>query len=231
MKKTIAVIGAEGSLGSAMAYGFAKAGYRTLVTDQNQEDLQSLIGKLPLLVGKIGVKVPKADVGIVVSPREASWEADIIVPAIPYLAQATVASEINDVVTGKIVISVVNPLNATLDRLLTPPSTSAAEELARLLPHSMVVKAFNTVFAMDFETSHTTKQPADVFVAGDDDESVAQVMELVKATGFNPLLAGKLAMSRTLESMMLLLANLSIRNNYNSLAGWKVLQRATYTRD
>jgi len=106
---------------------------------------------------------------------------------------------------------------------VTPPSTSAAEELAGLLPHSKIVKAFNTVIARDFETPNIDGQVVDVFVAGDDDEAVSQVIELVNDTGFHPLNAGKLAMSRTLEGMMLLLTGLSIRNNRNSLARWKVM--------
>ena len=227
MKKTIAIIGADGKMGSGMAFRLAQAGYRVLMTDHDREDLLSLIGRLPLLVGKIRLKVPQADVGIVVEPKEASWEADIVIPTVPYKAQASVASEIKEVVTGKPIISVVNPMNETFDRLLTPPTTSAAEELAALLPHSKVVKAFNTVFATDFETSQICGQTADVFVAGDDDEAVSTVMELVKHTGFSPLFVGKLAMSRTLESMMLLLVSLSIRNNHTGLAGWKVLRRAT----
>lgn len=228
MKKTIAIIGATGRMGSVMAYAVAKAGYRTLITDHDQKDLLALIGKLPLLEGKIRVKLPHSDVGIVVEPKEACWEADIIIPAVPYGAQAAVASEIKEVVTGKIVISVINPFNQTFDGLLTPPTTSAAEELAALLPHSKVVKAFNTIFAEVLETPQLNGHAADVFVSGDDDEAVAQVMELVKDTGFNPLFAGKLAVSRTLEGMMLLLVNLSIKNNSHSPAGWKVLHRAAY---
>lgn len=232
MKNTVAIIGAEGNLGSEIAYRLARAGYRTLVTGHDQDDLLSLIGKLPLLVDKIRLMVPQADLQISLSVKEASWEADVIIPTVPYKAQAAVASEIRDVVTGKIIVSVVNPLNDTFDSLLTSPATSAAEEFAKLLPHSKVVKAFNTILATDFETSQITGgQTADVFVAGDDDEAVSTIMQLVKDTGFNPLFAGTLSMSRTLESMMLLLASLSIRNNGNSLAGWKVLQRPTYTRE
>ncbi len=222
MKKTIAIIGATGQMGSAMAYAIAKAGYRTLITDHDERDLLALIGKLPFLEGKIRLKAPQSDVGIVVEPKEASWEADIIIPTVPYQAQAEVATEIKDVVTGKIVISVVNPLNQTLNGLLTPPTISAAEELAALLPHSNVVKAFNTVFALDFEVPKTNGQAVDVFVAGDNDEAVSQVMSLVKDTGFNPLCAGKLSMSRTLENMMLLLESLSRENNCHRPAGWKL---------
>lgn len=226
MKKTIAIIGADGKMGSGMALSIARAGYRVLVTDHDQEDLSSLIGRLPLLVGKIRLKVPQADIGIVVEPKEASWEADIVIPTVPYQAQAAVATEIKDVVTGKIVISVVNPLNHTSDNLLTAPTISAAEELAAILPDSNVVKAFNTVFALEFKKPKTNGHSVDVFVAGDNDDAVGQVMVLVKDIGFNPLWAGKLSMSRTLEGMMLLMTSLSRENNSQRPAGWKLLRSA-----
>jgi predicted dinucleotide-binding enzyme len=45
--------------------------------------------------------------------REASWEGDIIIPAVPYGDQVHVASKIREVVSGKIVIREIpsqNPL-------------------------------------------------------------------------------------------------------------------------
>jgi hypothetical protein len=169
------------------------------------------------------VKAPRSGVEIVRSAREASWEADIILLATPYEAQAEVASKIKDVVTGKIIINMVNPLNGSCDALLTASSTSAAEELAQLLPHTKIVKAFNTNFAPDFKKPQIGGQTIDVFVAGDDEEAVSMVKQLVKDAGFNPLYAGKLAMSRMLESMMVLLIGLSARNNFHGPIGWKVL--------
>jgi NADPH-dependent F420 reductase len=218
MKKTIAVIGAAGNMGSGIARNLAKAGYRVLVAGNNQIKLNDLIAKI-----KEGT--PQADVEIIDCSKEASWEADVIIPAIPFKEQAAVASKIKDVVTGKIVVSLVNPLNDTYDGLVTGPTTSAAEELAKLLPYSKVVKAFNTVFAADFNTPQIAGKTADVFIASDDEEAAATVAELVKDSGFNPLLAGKLSMSRTLENMMVLLIGLTMRNNYNWLAGWKILHQ------
>jgi predicted dinucleotide-binding enzyme len=172
MKKTIAVIGAAGDMGSGIAYNLAKAGYRILIAGNNQTKLNELLIK-------IKTSTPRANVEIIDCSREASWEADIIIPAIPYKEQAAVASKIKDVSTGKIVISIINPLNDTYDGLATAPTTSAAEELAKLLPHSKVVKAFNTVFAADFNTPQIAGKTADVFVAGDNEEAVSAVVELI----------------------------------------------------
>lgn len=220
MKKTIAVIGAAGNMGSGLARNLAAAGYRVLLAGEDQSKLEDLLGA-------ITKSSPRADVAVIDCSKNASWEADVIIPAVPYQAQADVASKIKDVVAGKIVVSIVNPLNDTYDGLLTGPTTSAAEELAALLPYSKVVKAFNTVFAADFKTPKIAGQIADAFVAGDDAEAAAVVAELVKDAGFNPLMAGKLSMSRTLENMTVLMIGLNLRNKYNWLAGWKILHETT----
>ncbi len=216
MKKTIAIIGAAGNMGSGLARNLARAGYYILIAGKDQNKLNELV---------LGIKqdTPNAEIEILDCSKEASWEADIIIPAVPFEAQNEVASKIKDVVTGKIVLNITNPLNENYDGLVTNLDSSAAEELAKLLPHSKIVKAFNTVFAADFITPQFDGETADVFVAGDDDEAVSTVTELVKDAGFNPLFAGKLKMSRTLENMMVLLIGLTMRNNYNWLAGWKVL--------
>lgn len=120
-------------------------------------------------------------------------------------------------------ISIANPLNETYDGLVTDPDTSAAEELQRALPDAKVVKSFNTVFAADYANPNIDGKKVDAFVAGDDDEAVSMVSRVVESMGLNPLVAGKLSTSRTLENMQLLLIQLNMKNDYNWRAGWKVL--------
>jgi 8-hydroxy-5-deazaflavin:NADPH oxidoreductase len=216
MKKTIAIIGAAGNMGSGITRNLARAGYPIIIAGKDQT-------KLGNLLTKIKTDLPNANLDILDCSKEASWEADIIILAVPYKEEAEIVSKIKDVVTGKIVVSVTNPLNETYDGLVTGPATSGAEELAKLLPYSKVIKAFNTVFAADFNSPQLGGNILDSFVAGDDDEAVKVVTELVNDAGFNPLIAGKLSMSRTLENMMVLLIGLTMRNDYKWLAGWKVL--------
>jgi 8-hydroxy-5-deazaflavin:NADPH oxidoreductase len=218
VKQTIAIIGATGHMGAGIARSLAKAGHRVLLAGQKKEALDNLLGD-------IKTSTPNADAEVVDCSHEASWEADVVIPAVPYSAQAEVAAKIKDVVTGKIVISIANPLNANYDGLVTDPTTSGAEELARLLPHSKIVKAFNTVFAADFNTPNIGGRTVDCFVAGDDGQAVVAVSQLVNDAGFNSVVAGKLSVSRTLENMMVLLIGLTMKNNYNWLAGWKVLHQ------
>lgn len=221
LKKTIVIIG-TGSMGSSIAKNLARAGYRLLLADRDPAKAKETLEAINSIE-------PHSDVEILDCAREASWEADIIIPAVWYKEQAAVASKIKDVVTGKIVISIANPLNETYEGLVTEPTTSAAEELAKLLPHSKIIKAFNTTFAADFNQPRIGEITVDCFVAGDEDDAVATVCELVNDAGFNPLIAGKLLASRVLESMMVLLIGLSMRYNYNWHAGWKVLSASGRT--
>jgi len=127
------------------------------------------------------------------------------------------------VANQKIVISIANPLNETYNGLVTAPDTSAAEELQKLLPDSKVIKAFNTTFAADFSTPLIDGRQVDAFIAGNDEEALQTVSEMVTVAGFNPIIAGDLTVSRTLENMQLLLIQLGMKYNYNWLAGWKIL--------
>jgi NADPH-dependent F420 reductase len=215
-KQTIAIIGATGSMGSAISKSLAKGNYRLLLKAGHQDEIDQLIDEI--------VKTtPQAEVEGIACSKEACWEADIIIAAVPYSAEAEVAERIREVANQKIVISIANPLNETYDQLVTTADTSAAEELQKLLPNSKVVKAFNTTFAADFSTPEIDGKQADAFIAGDDKEALETVSELVNTAGFNPVVAGGLSVSRTLENMQLLLIRLGMKYNYNWLAGWKIL--------
>lgn len=214
--QTIAVIGATGNMGSAISTSLSKGNYRLLLKDNKQEDLDAL-------VSKIQSEQPQANVEAAVCPTEAGWEADIIILAVPFGAEEEIAAKIRDVANQKIVISIANPLNETYDGLVTAPDTSAAEELQKRLPNSKVIKAFNTTFAADFTTPVIGGKQVDAFIAGNDEEALQTVSELVSTAGFNPIIAGDLQVSRTLENMQLLLIKLGMKYNYNWLAGWKIL--------
>ena len=146
--------------------------------------------------------------------------------AVPYAQEAQLAAKVKQFATAKIVVSISNPFNATFDGLVTHSGTSAAEELTTLLPHSTIVKAFNTVSSEAFDLRFVNGVPLDTFVAGDDAAAVAEISQLVKDAGFNPVNAGSLSASRTLEAMMVLFIGVMMRYGYNGKAGWKILADA-----
>lgn len=215
-KQTIAIIGATGNMGSAIASKLSRHDYRLVLMGRNQKKLTSLRRRLS------GADAP-AQVVIDDCAKDACWEADTIILACPYPAEHEVAERIRDVATGKIVVSISNPLNSKHNALVTAADTSAAEQLQELLPYSKVVKAFNTTFPSDFATPVIDGQRTDSFIASNDHQASETVSEIVATAGFNPVVVGNLSWSRTLEHMQLMLIQVAMRNNYSWHAGWKIL--------
>ncbi|TKK67937.1 NADP oxidoreductase [Ilyomonas limi] len=216
IKQIITIIGATGNMGSAISKSLSKGNYRLLLCANDRD-------KVEALAQDIKNDNPSADVESIDCSVNASYEADVIIVAVPYEAEKDVAQKIKEMANQKIVISIANPLNSTYNGLVTAPDTSAAEVLQKLLPNSKVVKAFNTTFAADFSTPVIDGKQVDAFIAGNDEEALQTVSELVSTAGFNPIVAGDLSFSRTLENMQLLLITLGMKYNYNWLAGWKIL--------
>lgn len=196
-RQTIAIIGASGNMGSALARKLSAGNYRLLLKGRQPEPVQAL-------AREIRAANPQSDIEASACTLDASWEADIIILALPYRAEQAVAEAIREVANQKVVISISNPLNEKADRLLTLNDTSAAEALQRMLPHSKVVKAFNTITAAALEQPVRKGERPGCFIAGDDREAIQTVMEMVEAVGFTPLKAGGLSASRTLEQMQLM---------------------------
>lgn len=213
--KTIAIIGATGNMGTALSKSLARAGYSLLLYGRDRKDIDKLMGEIS--------SGDKSRVGVAESLDKIGEKADMLILAVPYEAEQELANEIKDSVNGKIVISISNPLNESYDGLVTDPDTSAAEELQAALPNATVVKSFNTVFAADYAQPNIGGKQIDAFVAGDDEGAVKMVSDIVASMGLNPLVAGKLSTSRTLEGMQLLLIQLNMKNDYNWVAGWKIL--------
>ncbi len=185
-KQTIAIIGAGGSMGSAIAKSISGDNYRLLLFSND-------ISKVQSLAEEIRQAGSSSDIDERDCKHDACWEADIIILAVSYSMQKEVTEQIKDVATQKIVISTANPTNEVLGQLETSSETSAAEELQKLLPNSKIVKVFNTDF-----TQWTNQD--DVFIAGKDEEALKTVSELVETAGFNPVVSSDLSVSRTLEN-------------------------------
>ena len=95
---------------------------------------------------------------------------------------------------------------AASDRAPLPPGgrSSAAGEIARLLPRSPVMKGFDTVFAgvMTAPEPERDGQPIARFAAGDDEGSRATVMALADDAGFAPPSGGSTKNARHPEAVV-----------------------------
>ena len=107
VKKTIAIIGATGEMGSVLAKALINSNYRLLLMSRDK----SKVGKLSAYLKR---KTPTAEIAVIECEKEACWEADIILLAVPYKVEREVAEKIREVATQKVVIDVSNPLNESL---------------------------------------------------------------------------------------------------------------------
>jgi 8-hydroxy-5-deazaflavin:NADPH oxidoreductase len=129
---------------------------------------------------------------------------DVVVLAVYYQDAQAAVEGYGDELSGKVVVDITNPVNESFDGLVTPPDSSAAQELASAASGARIVKAFNTTFAGTLNDGSVAGQPLDVFIAGDDDDAKSTVAQLAQDGGLNPIDAGPLKRARELEAMGLL---------------------------
>ncbi len=127
---------------------------------------------------------------------------DLVVLAVPYPALADIASRLGDELAGKTVVDITNPVDfSTFDSLVVPADSSAAAQLAELLPKSAVLKAFNTNFAATLTAGSVGGSPVSVLIAGDDPDAKTALSTFVTDGGLDAVDAGALTRARELEAL------------------------------
>ena len=122
---------------------------------------------------------------------------DIVITALLYDGVVPVVAKYGDALSGKVIVDISNPFNATFDGLAHNAETSIAQEVAKVAPAgASVVKAFNTVFRNVLE-----KGRPNVFIAGDSAEAKASVSAFIESLGLRPLDVGGLKMAHWLEGV------------------------------
>ena len=141
---------------------------------------------------------------------------EVVVLAVPYTEVAAIATQYGDKFRGKVIVDITNPVDFNTFQLIPAPGESGVEEIAKLLPDSRLVKAFNTVFAGTLATGQVGGQPLDVFVAGDDQAAKATVAQFIKDGGLRPVDVGPLSNARHLEGFGLM--HMALQDQLGS--GW-----------
>lgn len=143
------------------------------------------------------------------TPADAVASSDVILFSVGYgmIKEALAAT---GPIKDKIIIDCTNPVRPDLSGLAVGLTTSAAEEIAKLVPESRVVKAFNTAFAEVYhsETRLFGSRMPSMFYCGDDSNAKATVSRLIIETGFEPMDAGPLTSARYLEPLAMLMIQL-----------------------
>lgn len=212
----VTIIGA-GNMGRGIGTRMVSGGHSVTVVDQNAEAAENLATELRAL-SRGEAKVSTASLENVVP-------GDVVVLAVWYGVNMEVAKQLGDKLSGKIVVDIANPLNASFDGLATAPGTSSAEDLAKSIAKgARVVKAFNTTFAGTLVNGNVSGTPLDVFIAGDDEEAKKVVAKLVEDGSLVAVDAGPLLRSRELEALGLLGITLQIKHNLGFTTAWKLVR-------
>jgi len=152
-----------------------------------------------------------------------SITGDIVVLAVPHPALAEIVAKRGAELAGKIVVDITNPLDfETFDGLVVPADSSSAAELARQLPESRVLKAFNTNFAATLSAKTVGPLPTTVLIAGDDEQAKRALADVVTAGGLAATDAGNLARARELEALGFLQLTLAVGEKIGWNAGFAV---------
>jgi 8-hydroxy-5-deazaflavin:NADPH oxidoreductase len=157
------------------------------------------------------------------SMAEVAAFGDVIILAIPWSAVKDALAATGSL-SGKTVIDCINPVLPDLSGLALGTTTSAAEEIARLIPEARVVKCFNTLGHTNFAKPAFGDQAASMFFAGDDAGAKLIVSELGNQLGFDMVDAGPLTQSRWLEAMAILWITMAYKYGGSQRSAFKLLR-------
>ncbi|AXA37091.1 Putative reductase [Candidatus Sumerlaea chitinivorans] len=194
----IGIVG-SGRMGGGLGRLWAHAGHEVMFSDvRGLEEMRALAEE----VGH-GARAG--------SIRETAAWCDIVLLA-THWAQCKSALEECGSLEGKILIDIINPVKPDFSDLEFGFTTSASEEIARLVPQARVVKALNTIPSpvLALEGCRVAGQKVSGFYCGDDGAAKQVVALLVADAGFDPVDCGPLSSARYLEALGMLLIRIVV---------------------
>jgi 8-hydroxy-5-deazaflavin:NADPH oxidoreductase len=202
----IGILGGTGPAGSALAARLASIGYSVVIGSRSRyramETRDSLVEQWPQLAELLHS-----------GDNEEAASSDLVVIATPWDSAATTAQENEELLDGKVVISMANALVRVGHEFqpLVPPRGSVAAHVQASLPRARVVAAFHHLPAK--ELGHLGDPiDSDVLICSDDPKAITEVSEIVaKIPGCRPLDAGELSNATAIEAFTAVLLQLNVR--------------------
>jgi len=184
-KMKIGIVG-SGKVGSAIGSVWVKAGYEVMFSSRHIEHDKALAARLG----------PNAHAG---TPHEAAAFGEVVMISVPYHALPSVGKNLEDLITGKVVIDTCNPFVLRDGEIATwAREKGAGLASVELLPGARIVRAFNAVSYTRMGVAY--KQPGQIGmpIAGDDAQANAIASDLIRDIGYEPVLIGGIEMGKYL---------------------------------
>ena len=209
----LGIIG-TGSIGKALCKALTHKGYHVMVGSRTPEKARELAGEMDHF----------AQGGTIAN---AIHYGEVVFLAVPYKAVADVLRN-TDSFRGKIFVDCTNPLVfGEQIGLALGHTTSAAEQIAGMIPEARIVKAFNTAYAEHIESGpYFGPVDGSMFYCGDDAEAKSAVHRIIEATGFEAIDCGPLESARLLEPMAALIVRLGSTQGLGRDICFKLLNRS-----
>jgi 8-hydroxy-5-deazaflavin:NADPH oxidoreductase len=202
----IGILGGTGPAGTALGARLASIGYDVVLGSRSKyramEARDSVLEQWP----DLHLPVEAGD-------NIAAAGCDLVVIATPWDSAATTAQEHEDLLAGKVVISMANALVRVGKEFqpLVPPRGSVAAHVQAAVPSCRVVAAFHHLPAK--ELGHLGEPiDSDVLICSDDKAAIKTVSEIItKIPGCRPLDAGELSNATAIEAFTAVLLQLNVR--------------------
>lgn len=212
----MAVLGGTGEQGRGLARRLAMGGARVIIGSRDPERAREVAGELAA-----GLPPTADTAGALLGDgnHAAAQAAGVVIVAVPWAAHEATLREVADVMTGKVLIDCVNPLERDAEgiRPLVVAEGSAAEQAAELLPDARVVAAFHHISAKVLLEGDEPDE-TDVLVVGDDRSAKDEVIRLVDSiAGLRGVDGGPLRLAAWVEGLTAVL--ISVNRRYKARTG------------
>lgn len=187
----VTIIGA-GNMARGIATRLLSGGHGVTLIDHDESQATELAKQLQAFA--------KSNATVSTAAAGSNLKDEVIILAVSYPVVSAVIKQYGKQFDGKIVVDITNTLNDTFSEPRFD-NTSGAEEIAKLLPNSRIVKAFNTTFAGTLAAGQVAGQPLDVLIASDDASAKTLLTDLVQSGGLRAVDAGPLRRARQLEAI------------------------------
>lgn len=173
---------------------------------------------------RAGASPREIDPRLTVAELGSAPAGEIVILAVPFGAFDELIAQYGELLSGKILVDITNPLDfSTFDSLVVTPGTSAAEILAERVPGAVVLKAFNTTFGATLASGRVGEVVTAVQIAGDDEAAKELLAAAVRGGGLRAIDAGPLRRAQQLEQLGFLQLTLAAREQISWTGGFAVV--------
>jgi len=202
----VGIIGGTGPAGRALAARLAASGARVMLGSRDA-------ARADAIAAEVRAAWPGHELALSGVGNDAAARREIVVLATPYEAAAETVLDLEDALSGRVVVSMVNAIARVGKELqaVIPARGSVAATLQAAIPRSSVTAAFQHLPARDLAAIDRALD-ADVLVCADSESAASATAVLVEAIpGLRAVHAGSLASAGPVEALTAVLVNVNIR--------------------